>query len=246
MEQPVPNQNTPNGAQRGTFFGSMLRMILFYFAMRAFFGNRSSPKMGPDGKPFPSHLNLFDLNQQMDLRVYITENEEFTDFSEKSLVWLEKDIFYNWQEENNRENFINISTSESLQRNGSYYAHVFINKIGFDPDPNSISYNRTAIVYGRYRLNDFLPKRKVTLKKNLISGERETLEVSSMVEDETETQENVSYWKPNLNIRLLCDHTVYPNGAIPLQFAKDIQRSIFSVCVFYLNSFTYSNYSYIM
>src|SRR5690348_1446380 len=42
-----------------------------------------------------------------DLRVYMSEKEYFSDFSNASaLIWKENDIYYDWQDSNNREKFV--------------------------------------------------------------------------------------------------------------------------------------------
>ncbi len=42
-----------------------------------------------------------------DLKVYMSEKEYFSDFTNASaLIWKENDIYYDWQDSNNREKFI--------------------------------------------------------------------------------------------------------------------------------------------
>ncbi len=81
-------------------------------------------------------------------------------------------------------------------------------------------------------LNKYLPKPKEVTRKNLITGEEETVIQTDKVrqnqlqlarstrlilvpDQSSQIKELVSYWKGNLTLNLLQDHTDYKRGSIP-------------------------------
>ncbi|KAH9488729.1 Cleft lip and palate transmembrane protein 1 like protein [Bulinus truncatus] len=121
-------------------------MVFIYFIASMF---RRSPQPQEtktvDGQPIPvarPSSNVFEKFTHMDMYVYVSEQEEFTDFkNEKALFWLERGLVYgDWtggvNNDGSFETTGTIDASESVQNNGSLYIHVFFVKEGMSPDPS--------------------------------------------------------------------------------------------------------------
>ena len=76
-------------------------------------------------------------NTPFELRVYVSEDEEFTDFYNKeALLWRERGLKYNWDEANNREKEVEVEITPALLGNRTLYAHVYFTRgVGTLPDP---------------------------------------------------------------------------------------------------------------
>jgi len=77
--------------------------------------------------------------------VYVSEKSEFTFGNDEALVWHETNIPYAvWTPDSVRHKSFTYYPSETVQRNGTLYSHVFFARSGFSPDPASPEYVRTA------------------------------------------------------------------------------------------------------
>lgn len=87
-----------------------------------------------------------------DLWVYISEESQFTAFGDNAaLKWHETNIPYAvWTPDSVRHKNFTYHPSESVQHNGTLYAHVFFAKSGFSPDPKSPEYVRSATFSRRH------------------------------------------------------------------------------------------------
>lgn len=93
----------------------------------------------------------------------------------------------------------------------------FFRKAGVSHIPQEENYERTGVIYKYYPLNKYLPIKNVKNKKNLISGEMETIQNDILQQDLI-----ASHWKPNLTLHLVEDFTVYPRGGVPPQILEHI------------------------
>lgn len=157
----------------------------------------------------------------MDLHVFISESEQFTDFNDTSrLFWEQQDLVYgDWASGENKdgcyEHYSEVYIPESVQHNGSIYIHVYLTKSGFHPDPKQKTlYRRLSTVHTSRMLNKY--KRRRFLKtKNLLTGETEAdPEMIKRAEDYGPI-EIISHWHPNLTINIVDDHTPWVKGSVP-------------------------------
>ncbi|CAC5391092.1 unnamed protein product [Mytilus coruscus] len=94
-------QNAEQGADqaRPGFFGTLKTLVvrmLFIYMISSFFRRSSTPTTGTEGQPEKQYSqNLYPKNLQMDLYMYLSEQETFTDFdNENALVWKKTGLMY--------------------------------------------------------------------------------------------------------------------------------------------------------
>ena len=121
-------------------------------------------------------FNMFKTGENLDLYLYYSEHEHFTDYHNKSfLLWHEQNIGVgNWYDgefgDGSRKFTGKITASENVINNGSVYFHVFFVKTGHSHDPNSKFYSPYAVAKQSKMMTLFKPIR-VLKTKNLLSGE---------------------------------------------------------------------------
>ncbi|XP_074321008.1 uncharacterized protein LOC141657620 [Silene latifolia] len=205
----------------GQSIGGVVRMMVFwYFASKFFF----SPKKSTD--PAILMSNLFQKSEPLDMWVYLSEHDKFSDFgNEKALVWQETNIPYAvWKPESTRTLSLMYQPSEALKNNGSLYAHVYFARSGFSPDPNDPEYQPLSAFGRSHPVVKFSPKSKANKKRSLLgdaeptSDEKTLPKVTEDSQDEPKEEgpaEWISYWKPNVTINLLDDFSGYSANAVP-------------------------------
>lgn len=157
----------------------------------------------------------------MNLHVYISEHEHFTDFNATSaLFWEQHDLVYgDWTSGENSdgcyEHFAELDIPQSVQQNGSIYIHVYFTKSGFHPDPRQKAlYRRLATVHMSRMINKY-KRRRFQKTKNLLTGETEAdPEMIKRAEDYGPV-EVISHWHPNITINIVDDHTPWVKGSVP-------------------------------
>ena len=185
-------------------WGSMARMLLFYYVISMFIGKPSEPgytvNTVRDGKDTQVTLTHFDpvwrSNEDLQLKVYLSEHAtsaEATDW----LVWQQDGIVYgNWDDVRQLE--LDINCPEHVQNNGSLFAHIFLSVTASDSHPLHQSFDAYKTLYLRKMLTRYMPKIKERKTKKLLSHSEES------TENETdETNPIVSYWWPNITINLV-------------------------------------------
>ncbi|KAK1154549.1 hypothetical protein AOXY_G28492 [Acipenser oxyrinchus oxyrinchus] len=220
QEQPPPPQQPPNAWQ--VIKGVLFRIFIIWAISSWFRRAPSTPdQSNPTGAPQVPSRNLFPRDMFMDLHVYISESEHFTDFNNtEALLWGQTDLVYgDWSSGENGDgcyqHYQELDVPESVKQNGSVYVHVYFTKSGFHPDPKRKGqYRRLATVHMSRMLNKY--KRKRFLKtKNLLTGETEIdPEIIKRAEDYGPV-EVISHWHPNVTISMVDDHTAWVKGAVP-------------------------------
>ncbi|XP_050187116.1 putative lipid scramblase CLPTM1 [Myiozetetes cayanensis] len=171
-------QPPPNAWQ--VIKGVLFRIFIIW-AISSWFRRAPAPQEpnGPGGAPRAPSRNLFPKDTLMDLYVYISEHEHFTDFNASSaLFWQKRDLVYgDWTSGDNAdgcyEHFGELDISQSVQQNGSIYVHVYFTKSGFHPDPRHKNlYRRLATVHTSRMINKY-KRRRFQKTKNLLTGETE-------------------------------------------------------------------------
>eukprot|EP01084_Bolivina_argentea_P236372 397456_1 len=82
------------------------------------------------------HAPYWKPNSAYNLRIYLSEQEDLFEMlygedSEDYLAFKKSHIRFSCDDESFDEKEMNISTTKSLQNNGSYWAHIVINQFGY-------------------------------------------------------------------------------------------------------------------
>ena len=187
--------------------------------------------------------NAFNPGQLMDLRMYISETQEFSAFSDTTkLIWQERSMAYSRDEAaaSTRALNITINPSKAVQRNESgMWAHIYVSKAGMSPDPSSHTYDLLGTAVAHAPLIKVVKRKRPKMTRNLLSGEVHDpapsgggaksssggkdaagagdVATSSLAtenaEDEPPEVEWIPHWKPALTIQLVEDSSVYPSAA---------------------------------
>nr|XP_013798580.1 PREDICTED: cleft lip and palate transmembrane protein 1 [Apteryx mantelli mantelli] len=209
----------------GSVVCARLRLIWIFiiWAISSWFRRGPAPQeqSSAGGTPRAPSRNLFPKDTLMDLYVYISEHEHFTDFNVSSaLFWQKRDLVYgDWTSGENAdgcyEHYGEVDISQSVQQNGSIYIHVYFTKSGFHPDPRQKNlYRRLATVHTSRMINKY-KRRRFQKTKNLLTGETEAdPEMIKRAEDYGPV-EVISHWHPNLTINMVDDHTPWVKGSVP-------------------------------
>uniref|UniRef100_U3BS54 Cleft lip and palate transmembrane protein 1 n=1 Tax=Callithrix jacchus TaxID=9483 RepID=U3BS54_CALJA len=218
--QNAPPQPAPNAWQ--VIKGVLFRIFIIW-AISSWFRRGPAPQdqAGPGGAPRVASRNLFPKDTLMNLHVYISEHEHFTDFNATSaLFWEQHDLVYgDWTSGENSdgcyEHFAELDIPQSVQQNGSIYIHVYFTKSGFHPDPRQKAlYRRLATVHMSRMINKY-KRRRFQKTKNLLTGETEAdPEMIKRAEDYGPV-EVISHWHPNITINIVDDHTPWVKGSVP-------------------------------
>ncbi|CAH1757098.1 6588_t:CDS:10 [Entrophospora sp. SA101] len=175
------------------------------------------------GKSLPSLSKItqsWPLGSNMELRVYISEDEEFSKFDDAlALVLHEKNIvFGDWDDE--IEKFVEITPSKNVQNNGTLYAHIYLTLDKSPPNPNHPAFQNNMSVYKKKVITRYHPKRKIIKTKNLIGGSVDGDEEENENDTEIEQIDSketpiVSYWAQNLTLNIVSDDAVVPYTQLP-------------------------------
>ncbi|XP_072032721.1 putative lipid scramblase CLPTM1 [Amphiura filiformis] len=222
------NQQPQQPPRQGTWQvlkGVAFRMFVIYMIM-SFFRGRSSDKTADTTESQSVNSgkfaeNLFAKGTQLDMRIYISEDEFFSDFNNsKSLFWELNHVEYgDWEMgelgDGTFTHTAHIEATEGMMNNGSIYMHVYFTKHGYSPDPSKRGrFARKHTVKATKMINRF-KKRKFSRTKNLLTGATDaTPEMLKIAENEGSV-EILSHWHPNLTVNLVDDHTPWREGSVP-------------------------------
>ncbi|KAJ3997765.1 cleft lip and palate associated transmembrane protein [Lentinula boryana] len=100
---------------------------------------------------------------------------------------------------------------ETVLRNGSLWADIFLTKEGTSPDPQNESFNPEHIHHIRKLLTPFIARPKIRKEKNLLSGNNE-----GEVEEEPEEADVIMpHWHRNITLALVTDSAAVPYAQLP-------------------------------
>uniref|UniRef100_A0A4W6CMN8 CLPTM1 regulator of GABA type A receptor forward trafficking n=1 Tax=Lates calcarifer TaxID=8187 RepID=A0A4W6CMN8_LATCA len=220
QQQQQQQQQAPNAWQ--VIKGVLFRIFIIWAISSWFRRGPSTPDPNtPAGAPRVPSRNLFPKDTLMDLYVYVSQEEVFTDFNNtESLFWFHRDLVYgDWNMGENGDGCyqhnMEMDIPEKVQQNGSLYIHVYFTKSGFHPDPKRKGqYRRLATVHATRMLNKF-KRRKFLKTKNLLTGETEADPEMIKRAESHGPVEIISHWHPNLTINMVDDHTAWVKGSVP-------------------------------
>lgn len=183
--------------------------------------------------PMPTSpiMNAWPQRQLMDLRVYVTEDAEFSAFDDASaLVWHESSIGYGRDEamQSTRERNITVSPSRRVLRNEtSLWAHIFLSQSGTSPDPAARGHRPLSTVSAHHPLVRIVDRKKPKATRNLLSGE-DLSEVELAEREMAPEIEFIPHWKPALTISIVEDFTAYPPNGVPPQIRPSLKVDVAS------------------
>ncbi|PRP74259.1 hypothetical protein PROFUN_12006 [Planoprotostelium fungivorum] len=171
--RPTPTGEPARNEQQTSWFQTISRMLLIYFAITFFFkkGQQATTTDQKTGKVVSSPgvlTNLYRGGEMMDLLIYMSPEETFTNFrDEESILWKEKGIVYEqspWsvgqsilclfnggcENTDKREKLVSFPVPRTLRDNGTLYAHVYFVREGYTIDPSHPNYQSRAVLYGRH------------------------------------------------------------------------------------------------
>uniref|UniRef100_A0A1W7RAS7 Cleft lip and palate transmembrane protein 1 n=1 Tax=Hadrurus spadix TaxID=141984 RepID=A0A1W7RAS7_9SCOR len=224
-QQQQPSQHQQQQQQGMTCWsiikGIALRALIIYFVTSFFRRPQNNTQQGQVQEVTrQGSLNIFPNGTLMDLYVYISEKEDFSEFNNSDLLkWYQPELIYgDWYGGPDNNGIYSMETeiaiSESVQNNGSLWLHLYITKNGKSPDPMEKGrYSRKYTIYKKKRLNKF-KKRRYHRTQNLLTGETAaTPEMIKKAEDSA--VEIISHWHPNLTVNIIDDHTPWVQGHVP-------------------------------
>ncbi|KAJ3012930.1 hypothetical protein HKX48_006006 [Thoreauomyces humboldtii] len=229
-------------------FGKMFLVYFMFQKVMTFFKNQYMPASVEDvGGPVSpttganAHVQqvasqigrplapLWNAGTPVDLKAFLTEGEALGGPDTK-LLWEENGlVFGDWEE---RRKEITIDVPESVQHNGTLYAHFLLTpRERASPRVHDLEefeplYHRKRKDYGKAQvLTRYAPKRKVKKTKKLVA------KGSAPVEPEEEEELDVgadtpivSYWWPNVTITIVNGEAVIPANA-PAAMTRDLRLS---------------------
>lgn len=124
----------------------------------------------------PSNISpIWPDDSILDVRVYITPSaitQGYLRPSVETLV-LQADNFKMGDYKENREISTTIKVPDEVQNNGTLWAHVYVALSGYEIDPSSPHYDPAKAAHFYKQLNQYLPKKKVRARKNLLDKSEE-------------------------------------------------------------------------
>uniref|UniRef100_A0A7S4EUQ1 Uncharacterized protein n=1 Tax=Chrysotila carterae TaxID=13221 RepID=A0A7S4EUQ1_CHRCT len=170
----------------------------------------------------PTHLACaFQEGDPLEIRVYISSSPHFTKFNDTdALVWHEVGLKYSLHELE-RTKTIDVQVTPHLYANGSFFAHMFITKANFSPDPRAAAFNRMATTWITKPLVAYDKRLKPIGLKKLLTNEpapweqelrRGAADAAAAGRPEAEY---ISYWKPSFLAQLVIDTEPHERGQMP-------------------------------
>lgn len=209
----------------------IIRALVIYF-ISSFFRRPAAPPGEPGSTPATSKLqafNLFENGTVMDMYVFLSEDEIFTNFDDPdALIWSKKGLVYgDWTGGPNGDGtynfYMKIEPSEKLRNNGSIYLHVYFVKQDYHASKatGAARFNGKYVAQSTKQLNKF---KKLRFKKtqNLLTGET-TATQEEIRKAETLKTEVVSHWHPNMTINFVTDQSTFMQGTVMPPFNDYIE-----------------------
>lgn len=206
----------------------------------------------------PLH-NAFSNGESLQLRVYVSPDETFVfegdlEREQEQLRWFESDVPYVPSfaalaaEDEQLVKHLNVTVDAHLLSNGSLFAHIFLTRAQYSPNPNDPDYDHMATVYRQIPLTAYRPRPKIVVKRNLLGGtttddtdEQAQQQQEQQAADNIDPDTFVSLWKPKFAINFVHDQAVFQGRVQPPPFMApymelDRERGLYLPALF-LNEF---------
>ncbi|GAB1610271.1 cleft lip and palate transmembrane protein 1 homolog [Argonauta hians] len=195
----------------------LVRMV-FIYVISSYFRRSPTPANNDSRGAQEPSSNVYPKGFLMDMYVYISEQEVFSDFDNpESEFWVQKRLVYgDWTSGIDKDgSYVSqkeITLPDAVLNNGSLYIHVYFTKSGYPPNSKD-DQARTMRAYSSKKLNKF-KKRKFHETVNLLTGETEA-HPTLIKKENSSSFEIISHWHPNLTINLLDDDFPWVKGQVP-------------------------------
>jgi Cleft lip and palate transmembrane protein 1 (CLPTM1) len=150
---------------------------------------------------------IWPANSSLDISIYVSASTRMPSLStvpQDSLIMEEKAFnMGNWSE--SREVDTTFKVPKEVQNNGTLWAHFYVALSGHQLDPAAKDYSPESAVHFLRPLNQYLPKKKVAKRKNLLANAEETTDIE---EDNTPKYSIASYYHPNFTVSVIPDFGV--------------------------------------
>ncbi|KAK3686707.1 hypothetical protein LTR37_019544 [Vermiconidia calcicola] len=172
-------------------------------------GAASSTDGGVDYSIFPAQVYpLWPSNVSVDVNMYISPSVVMPSFSAMpagSLVVHERAFGLEKSKNDFREVHAEFDVPRTVQNNGTLWAHIFVGQHGAELDPASPQYDASKAYRMLRPLTDYLSKKKVHKKRNLLDSSTEG-ELEEVIEEESKGGPAIaSYYHPNLTLSFIPD-----------------------------------------
>ncbi|XP_073979619.1 putative lipid scramblase CLPTM1 isoform X1 [Rhodnius prolixus] len=223
----------------------IMRAMFMYFIASLF--RRPQTDTGSTGTPTkPPASNYFENYTLMDMYVFLSEKEVFTEFDNpKFLIWHKTGLVYgDWYSGPDGDGSYTIETSfipsQNLRNNGSIYLHTYMikreptrstnnnnKKFNSEITPREMSKEKFSglnVAYANKQLNKYR-KSRFTRTQNLLTGET-VLTEKEIEEAEKNNEAIISMWHPNITINLVTDFTNWVEGTVPFPLNEFLEFSL--------------------
>lgn len=150
---------------------------------------------------------MWPSNSSLDISIYVSSSIRMPALSavpQESLVMEEKAFnMANWSE--SREVDTTFKVPKEVQQNGTLWAHFYVALSGHQLDPAAKDYSPESAVHFLRPLNQYLPKKKVAKRKNLLASSEDAADEE---EDNTPKYSISSYYHPNFTVSVIPDFGV--------------------------------------
>ncbi|THV95731.1 cleft lip and palate transmembrane 1 [Aureobasidium pullulans] len=146
-------------------------------------------------------MPLWQQNTSMDINMYVSPSFAMPALSQmpaESLVLQERNYHYgDWNDK--RHVHTNINIPQSVQENGTLWAHIYISQSGSVMDPTLPGYDTFKAYRVTRPLTNYLAKKKISKTRNLLD--------SSEADEEAETESTgpviSNYYHPNFTLSII-------------------------------------------
>lgn len=214
-------QNAGDGGQgqqraQPSIMSSLMRMFFMWWVLSFIRGTK------PPG-PSRQLTNSFSKGESVDLTLYISDEPwvrpklldseplfELEDLGLATHPAIAKNL--------------TVELTEGAKRNGSLYLHAFYSRHGYTIGQHGDGLDEASVFHGVMQMNQYMPKRKKKIQKNLLSAKEseEVAQEEEVVEEEeeegNERTEIISYWKSPITLAVIDDFSKYSNNSIPPHF----------------------------
>ncbi|XP_064157561.1 putative lipid scramblase CLPTM1 [Anguilla rostrata] len=220
-QQQQQQQPPPNAWQ--VIKGVLFRIFIIWAISSLFRRSPATPEQsGPAGAPRVPSRNLFPKDTLMDLYVYVTQDEHFSEFNDtEGLFWYQRDLVYgDWVTGDNQDGCYEQYQEMDIPEVGwdlgvcLRLAHrsclcVFGLSVIREYDVSCVTPSPFLSVLNKYK------RRKFLKTKNLLTGETEADPEMIKRAESHGPVEVISHWHPNLTINMVDDHTAWVKGSVP-------------------------------
>ncbi|CAN8178151.1 unnamed protein product [Coccothraustes coccothraustes] len=179
--------------------------IFIIWAISSWFRRAPAPQEpnGAGGSARSPSRNLFPKDTLMDLYVYISEHEHFTDFNVSSaLFWEQRDLVYgDWTSGENADGCYQHFGEVGDLPGGDFWEFRGI-------------FGNSGDFWEFWVINKY-KRRRFQKTKNLLTGETEADPAMIKRAEDFGPVEVISHWHPNLTINMVDDHTPWVKGSVP-------------------------------